>query len=726
MTIVVFLRMLARYLRPYWPQAILLVFLLLLDVVFTTAWPLGFKRIIDSALQDKDQRVLVVVLTILVVGVVVASVASLVRDWIYAYLSAHVLHDVRVQVFDHLQRLSLDFYSRVGTGDIMAHFSSDLSAVETAITSAMASLILNSLTIVVGATLLFYLEWRLAIITVLGLIVCVLAPRGLTRRAATSSYAAKQMQARLADTVQENIGAQPIVKAFGLEGRAETLFQQQSNQLAQLTRHFNFLSFVVERLPNTIILMFEIAVIGVGISLVFFGYRSLGTIVAFHAVFLTISASVGGLAYIMPVVLQSLGGLRRIEDILNEPPHVVDEPAAFKLGRLSRSIAFHNVTFGYAAGGTDLREVNLEISHGSFVALVGASGSGKSTVLNLILRFYDPRSGVITFDGQDIRHAAQNSLRSQIGVVFQENLLFNISVRDNIRLGNLQTTDSDVERAARAAEIHDFVVGLPEAYDTVAGEGGSRFSGGQRQRMALARALIRNPAILLLDEATSALDSATEAAINETIMKVAKERTLVSVTHRLSTVIHADRIVVLADGQIAEQGTHADLLRLNGTYAQLWRKQAGFTLSLDGDQAGVEAERLRDFPILSDLADNILAELPQQFVTERYPAGRTVIVQGDPGNKFYIIVRGIVDVLVRREDGVEERIAVLRDGDYFGEIALLKDVPRTATLRTHALSVFLSLERADFTHLLERAPQLRESLERAYLHRLEYAKPHGA
>jgi len=717
MSVSAFFRTILRYLRPYWAGSLALIFLLLIDVGFTTAWPLGFMTIIDNVLPSRDERLLAIVLGALLGGVLIASVASLGRDYLYAYLSSHVLHDIRIKVFAHLQRLSLDFYSRVGTGDIMSRFSSDLSAVETAITWAMASVLLNSLTIVLGAVLMFGLEWRLALLTVAGLVACVLVPQRLARRAAVASYDAKKRQAGLSDTVQENVGAQPLVKAFGLEKRSADSFRQQSLQLAQASRRFGFLSYVVERLPNVVIMIFEIVVIGAGILLVFYDRQKLGTIVAFHAVFLNITASVGGLSSVMPVILQSLGGLARIEEVLNERPQIFDAPDARVASRLSSNLAFTDVGFGYKKDQLNLDGLNLEIGKGEFVALVGGSGSGKSTILTLILRFYDPTAGSVTFDRHDLRHLTQESLRAQIGVVFQDSILFNISVRENIRLGNPQATVAEIEAAMRAAEIHDFVAGLPEGYDTIAGERGSRFSGGQRQRLALARALVRNPEILLLDEATSALDPGSEAAINETLTRVARGRTVISVTHRLSTISDVDRIFVLDRGRIAEQGKHTALLDRDGIYARLWRKQAGFTLSPAGDDAGVEADRLKDIPILAQLNDEILADLPDQFVTERYPAERRVIVQGDPGNRFYILVRGKVDVVQQGNDGAENRIAVLHDGDYFGEIALLEDVPRTASVITRTPSVFLSLERSEFSSLLERAPGLRETLLKTYADR---------
>lgn len=724
--IAAFLRIMLAYLRPFWKHCFVFLFLLLIDIAFTAAWPLGFKLIIDNVLEQRNQRMLVIILAVLFVGVLLASAAALGRDWLYAYLNSNVLHQVRLKLFVQLQRLSLDFYSRLGTGDILARFSTDMGALESAITWGVVSLLLNSITIVVAAGLLFALEWRLALLAVVGLFACVAAPRGLMHRAAAASYEAKEGQAGLANAVQENINAQPLVKAFGLGQRSADAFRQQSLQLAHATRRFGLLSYIVERLPNVVILIFEIVVVGAGILLVFYGYRPLGTIVAFHAVFLNISASVGGLTSIMPIVLQSLGGLRRIEEVLNEQPNVADAPDAVAAPPLSRAIVFRDVTFGYSEDCPNLDQADLEIRKGQFVALVGGSGSGKSTVLNLLMRFYDPASGAVNFDDCDLRRVTQDSLREQIGIVFQENILFNISIRENLRLGNPRATDAEIEEAARTAEIHDFVTGLPEGYGSLAGERGKRFSGGQRQRLALARALVRNPGILVLDEATSALDPATESAINETLVRVARGRTVISVTHRLSTIAHADRIFVLDRGRVLEQGRHEELLKHNGTYAQLWRKQAGFNINAAGDDAAITAERLKDIPILSGLGDAILSGLAEEFVTERHPAERRIIVEGDPGDRFYIIARGKVDVTIQRPGGTEERIAALQDGDYFGEIALLKDVPRTASVQTRAPSIFLALGRAEFTRLLARVPQLQESLVRTYLDRLEQAKAHRA
>jgi ATP-binding cassette subfamily B protein len=289
------------------------------------------------------------------------------------------------------------------------------------------------------------------------------------------------------------------------------------------------------------------------------------------------------------------------------------------LPRLTRAVAFERVSFGYGPERDTLHDVSFTIPQGSSVAFVGPSGSGKSTVISLLARFYDPRDGTIRIDGHDIRAVRQDSLRAQIGIVLQDNILFNATVRDNIRLGLRESSDDQVEAAARAAGVHEAILALPAGYDSPVGERGGQLSGGQRQRVAIARALIGDPALLIFDEATSALDSATEASVSAALARAARGRTVVSVTHRLATITQYDCIYVLQEGHVVEHGRHDDLLRLDGIYASLWNKQQGFDVSHDGFQASVAPERLRDIPMFSPLDDAALAELSKNLVTENVP-----------------------------------------------------------------------------------------------------------
>jgi ATP-binding cassette, subfamily B, bacterial len=291
-------------------------------------------------------------------------------------------------------------------------------------------------------------------------------------------------------------------------------------------------------------------------------------------------------------------------------------------------------------------------------------------------------------------------------------------VRENIRLGKAGATDSEVEEAARAAELHEIIMQMPENYETIVGERGGRLSGGQRQRISIARALIRNPSLIILDEATSALDPGTESAINETLKRVSAGRTVISVTHRLKSVVDYEHIFVFKDGQIIEQGTHKGLLYRGGTYAGMWRRQTGTAISATGDLRVTDVNILRDVPLFKDLDESFLHEISDMFITERVPAGRTVIAEGDRGSRFYIIIRGKVAVSATDDEGNVHRVATLDDGDYFGEIALLADIQTTATVETLVSSIFLILQREQLQKLMHQHVELGDQVQQALKRRI--------
>lgn len=692
---------------------------LLLEMGFTGSIPISFKFIIDSAITPRDKGVLFIILALLAGGVFVVSLAGLGRDYLYARLCTAMLNDLRHRMFKHLQQLSMGFHSRVEIGDIMARFSTDLAAVENAVTAAIPWAVLPALDVLFSTLLLFILEWRLACVAMLVFPLSLVGPRLFAPRATVASYQRKVHESRVATAVQENLGAQAVIKVFGLERHTLAGFAERLAELARSSVKLGFLSALVERSAGVCILILQVLVMGTGAYMAFQGNLSIGSLVSFQSLFLTLSWSMSYMTQYVPNLVQAVGGMQRIEELLRETPQVIDAPNATRLPRLSREIAFDAVTFSYGSDQINLNGVSFAITAGQSVAFVGPSGSGKSIVLNLLTRFYDPAGGCISVDGHDLRRVTQESWRAQIGMVFQESFLFNTTIRENIRVGNTDATDAQVEAAAQAAEIHALIKDMPQGYDTVVGERGGRLSGGQRQRVAIARALLRDPAVLLLDEATSALDAATEAAINATLECVVRGRTVVSVTHRLASAVSADRIFVLDGGRVAESGSHDALLAHGGVYAQLWHKQSGFVVSENGSSAEVTATRLRAIPMLAALDEAHLHEIASRFITERFPAGRTIFQEGDPGDKFYIIVRGIVRVTTRTDSGEEHDIATLNDGDHFGEIALLQDVPRTATVTTRTPSLLLALQRDQFRRLVDTAPGLRNAMDREMATRLE-------
>jgi len=717
-------RLLLPYLRPYRRQTVLLLLEVSVETAFNAWVPFSFGLLIDDALVPRSRDTLIAILVALAVSVVVATVVGTARERLYAQTVADVVGDIRAELFDHLQRLSLGYFSRAQAGDVLSRFSADLVSVENALAYVLPWAISPSLDVMVYTVLLFVLDWKLALIAMLVWPVALLGPRWYAPKALAASYQKKQLDAASVTVVQENLSGQAVVKAFGLEPMWRERFARSNAGLRRKTASSLFVGAMVERSALAGVFALYVVVVGVGAWLVYDGSLDLGKFVAFQALYLSLGYGLIYVTQYIPSLVQGLGGFRRIGELFSERPEVTDSPDARELPRLGDEIAFRDVTFGYADRPPSLIGLSMHIGRGDSVALVGSSGSGKSTALGLLMRFHDPSAGSIAFDGHDLRAASQGSLRRQIGIVFQESILFNASIRENIRLGRPEASDEDVEAAARAAEVHDVVLAQPNGYDTVVGERGGLLSGGQRQRIAIARAIVRDPAILVLDEATSALDPATEADLNATLRSVGKGRTTVTVTHRLASATGCDRIFVLDHGSLAESGTHAELLAAGGAYAALWRRQAGFTLTEDG--AEVTTDRLAQVPVLSGLDESLLDEMTRLFTSEEVPAGRVVIQEGDPGDRFYLVVRGRLVVTRTDDDGTEVQVNVHEDGDHFGEIALLRRAPRIATVRTVIPTLLLSLAQEHFLRLIERAPQVRAAMEEridGYL--AEWAEEHG-
>ena len=440
---------------------------------------------------------------------------------------------------------------------MLARFSHDIGAVDNALSMAVTWGLLPGLDSFVGTLVLFILDWRLALIAALAWPWCALMPARVAPRAAAANYARKHKDAEMLDVVQQTIAGHAVVKAYNLEEHATRDFFVKDAELFGSSVRVSFLKTLMEQTASVGMLLLQVTTLSLGAWLAFRGSMTIGTLAAFQGLYLSVSNSLLYFLEFTRSLLPARAGMQRIDEFLGESVAVPDAPGAAPLPPFADAIELRDVRLDYE-GRAALDAVSLRIERGSFVGIVGRSGSGKTTLLNLLLRFRDPDRGQVLVDGKDLRTFAQRSWRAQIGVVFQDNFLFNTTIRENIRLGWPQASDADVEAAARAAEVDSFIAGLPRGYDTEVGEGGGRLSGGQRQRVALARALVRNPRILVLDEATSALDPETEAAIGATLEQVARERTVISVTHRLPSVARADRVFVLDGGRLVDQRERAN------------------------------------------------------------------------------------------------------------------------------------------------------------------------
>jgi ATP-binding cassette subfamily B protein len=547
---------------------------LFIETLFNVIMPLSLKYLIDDALGEEDFHALYVILSVLAATGILTSVVAVWYERWDARLSAAVISDVRAKLFEHVQNLPASYFGRTKRGEILSRFSVDMAGYESSVKFTANGALLPLFELVAGIGLMIWLNWQLAAVALLIFPLTLVGPRILTPKAVKANYEQKVNEAAILGVVQENIAAQMVVKAFTLQRKAFGWFTFRNLAARRSMADATFLSSMVERTVTISVLLLHLIVLAIGAYLATIGQITIGTFVTFESAFWEISYNIAHLMHFIPVAIQAAAATHHMQELLDEPTHGGDRPGAPDLPRIADNITFEHVDFSYE--GSEARvldDLNLRLDVGKNIAVVGPSGSGKSTLLNLILRLYSPTGGRVTIDGVDIRKVTRDSLRGNMAVVFQENMLFNMSIRENIRLGKEGATDADVVEAAKKAEIHRHIMSLPDKYDTLVGERGDTLSGGQRQRIAIARAIVRNPAVLLLDEATSALDQTTEAAINRTLLKVAKGRTMIFSTHRLTSVVEMDEIIVVSGGRVIERGSHKELLARNGAYRRLWDDQ---------------------------------------------------------------------------------------------------------------------------------------------------------
>ena len=572
---------LLAYVKPYRKWMTISIIALLFSVALGLILPLVVRNLVDFVLIDMNLPRLNQLAAMLLGVFIVQAIFSFAHRLSLAYVGERAVADIRIGVYTHLQRLSLSFYADRRTGEFISRLTNDVSLLQTAVTDSLVALLRQVVTLIGAAILLFFLNWRLTLVILAGIPIITLTMVWLGRKIRAASKMVQDALADAANVVEETTSGIRIVKSFAREAHEIGRFTSKVNETFEAAMYRAKVSSVLGPIIGFMAFASITFTLWYGSFEVIQGRLTAGGLVAYLVYTMMVAGPIASLAGLYAQFQSALGATERLFGLLDTEPEITDLPDAQPLPPVNGRVTFQNVNFDYVPSIAVLKNVTFTAEPGQVIALVGPSGAGKSTLVNLIPRFYDVGDGRIIIDGHDIRHVTAHSLRRQIGIVPQETILFSDTVEANIRYGKLDATQAEIEAAARAANAHDFIQNeLSDGYQTMVGERGVKLSGGQRQRIAIARAVLKDPRILILDEATSSLDSESESLVQEALEHLMHGRTSFVIAHRLSTVVNADWVLVLEQGQVVEQGTHADLLaNPDGLYHRLHQMQ--FRSSVD-------------------------------------------------------------------------------------------------------------------------------------------------
>lgn len=570
-----------KFVKPYYWQIALTIFIGIFKFAIPLFIPLLIKIVIDDiigaeALSDAEKlsQLYLWLGGTAIVFFLLRPPIEYFRQYYAQYVSNKILYDIRGYLYSHLQRLSLRYYANTRAGEIISRVINDVEQTKNFVMIGLMNVWLDVATILIAIIIMLTMDVSLTIVALLAFPFYAFSVKYFFGRLRDLTRDRSQALANVQSYLHERVQGMSIIKSFALEKHEQKIFNNTNDQFLEKAMdhtRWNAKAFAV---VNTITDVAPLLVIGYAGYQVIQGNLTLGTMVAFIAYIERLYNPLRRLVNSSTTLVHSLASMDRVFEMVDEEYDVTDKKGARELGRVDGKLEFHNVSFHYNDGGSEvLSNLNFTVRPGETVAFVGMSGGGKSTIVSLIPRFYDVTEGTIRMDGHDLKDVTTHSLRDQIGLVLQDSILFSESVKENILMGKPDASDEEVIAAAKAANAHEFIENLPEGYDTKVGERGVKLSGGQKQRIAISRVFLKDPAILILDEATSALDLESEALIQDSLERLAHDRTTLVVAHRLSTITHADQILVIDNGQLAEQGTHDELLQKRGVYYKLFQVQ---------------------------------------------------------------------------------------------------------------------------------------------------------
>ena len=558
--------------KPHLPKFILAMLCMLVVGGLTSALAFLVKPVLDDIFMKKNAAMLKWIPIAVVAIYMLKGLCTYVQTILMNFIGQRVVADIRNRLYQVIQTQSMSFFTKNQTGILMSRITNDVNSMQGAVSEAVTSLLKDSFTLICLMFVIFYRDWQLALVAMVIFPVTIYPIATFGRKIRKLATRTQVTMGSLTTLLQETISGARIVKAFGREDYESSRFSRENENLLKLTLKSVTISAVSSPFMEFLG--------GVGIAAIIFygGYQVIQGVYtpckffSFMAELILLYEPIKRLTNVNNTIQQGIAGAQRVFSIIDAVPEIRNKPEAIPLPAISKAIDIRNVTFRYEDTPV-LKQINLTVRAGEAVAFVGMSGGGKTTLVNLIPRFYDVSEGQILIDGRDIRDVTMESLRAQIGIVTQQTILFNDTVRNNIIYGDVEKTEADVIRAAKAANAHYFIMNLPDGYDTVIGEQGTKLSGGERQRISIARALLKDAPILVLDEATSSLDTEAEIEVQEALENLMKGRTTLVIAHRLSTIRNADRIVVLVNGEIVEEGTHEALLDKKGEYFRLYQMQ---------------------------------------------------------------------------------------------------------------------------------------------------------